>query len=375
MELVFDTAVVGAGPAGSSAAITLARRGARVALLEAEEFPREKLCGEFLSPEIPGLLAQLGARSHVGSLGPVEIAAVRMTAPDGTAWERGWPQPGWGLSRAALDRALVEQATRAGARVWMKTTATNIRGDLRHGFEIETTHGSMRARTVIAAYGKRAALDRTLGRAFLRRPQPFLALKAHHLGRPLGGRVELHTFPGGYCGLAEVEGGRVNVCLLVRAAAWRAATHGRRDPVQAFCEWMQRQNPYLHDWLSAAERIDERWLSIAQVPFCDKPAAEGDILMAGDAGGLIVPLTGDGIAIALRSGMMAAEECERMLAGALSTRAYGTRWQRAFGRRYLLGRALQAILLQPHLAPPALRAAAALPPLADWIIARTREMV
>ncbi len=375
VNTTLDAVVIGAGPAGSSAAIVLSSRGARVALLEAERFPREKLCGEFLSPEIPTLLTKLGARSRVESLAPVEISRVRMTAPEGTIWERRLPRPGWGLSRSAFDLALMEQAESVGAHILTETQATNVHGDVQRGFEIETTRGTLHSRAVIATHGKRASLDRVLRRSFLGQPHPFIALKAHHVGRPLDGRVELHTFPGGYCGLAEIESNRVNVCLLVRDRIWRAATRDQRDPIHAFITWMETQNSYLHDWLCGAERVDERWLSIAAVSFVNKTAIERDILMAGDAGGLIAPVSGDGIGVAIRSGMMAAQECTAVLAGDFSPRRYPAQWKHTFRQRFLLGRLLQAILLEPRLAPSALHAADACPALADLLITRTRDRV
>ena len=366
-ELLFDAAIVGAGPAGCSAAITLARRGARVALFEARRFPHDKLCGEFLSPECDDLLGSLDVHSRIHALRPAPIHRVLLTTNDGTAWETCLLRAGWGLSRSAFDAALAEGAEAAGAQMAEETSVVNIRGGLREGFELETARGAFRARVVIAAHGKRAALDRALKRDFLLKPQPFVAFKAHFHGPALHDRVELHAFPGGYCGLAEIEGNCANVCLLVRESVFRAFKGAGHAQLNAFLDWMQSQNERLRAWLERAERIDEQWLSIAQVPFMRKRVVERDILMAGDAGSLIAPLAGDGIAMALRSGILAAEQSGHYLASELDApgllRSYSKKWEREFGAQLRLGRLLQPILLEPRLAPLGLRVVNAIPAL------------
>jgi flavin-dependent dehydrogenase len=371
-----DTAIIGAGPAGCSAAIFLARQGFRVALVEAEGIGREKLCGEFLSPECRGLLTQLGLEDRIRSLQPADIHTARLTAPGGATCEIPLPETGWGLSRSALDAILWQGATSAGAHGLQRTQVRNVVGDLRKGFVLDTTSGTVSARTVIAAHGRRATLDRVLDRAFMRRRQPFVAIKAHFAGPELHRRVELHFFPGGYCGLAEIEGGRVNLCMLVREPLFRSLARSRREPVEAFVNWMRGQNSEVREWLDRARRVDSCWLSVAQIPFAAKRAVEREILMAGDSAGLIVPLAGDGIAMALQSGVMAARQCASFLRGERSplemTQGYGDEWERAFGERVRLGRVLHSLVLQPWLVGPAVRALDRAPLLAKYLVRHTR---
>jgi flavin-dependent dehydrogenase len=376
----FDAAIVGGGPAGCSAAITLAQCGARVVLFEAKTYPHHKVCGEFLSPECAALLDLLGLTSTLRSLAPVMIETACITAPGGTAWETRLPGVAWGLSRRALDAALAQRASMLGVDVRQATTVTAIHGNLHTGFGIEARASSRQeqffARTVIAAHGKRSALDRALNRRFFDQPQPFVALKAHFRGPHLPGRIELHTFPGGYCGMSEIEDGSVNVCLLAREAAFRNARRSGHTNVDAFIQWMQSQNPRLRRWFSQAS--PGHWLSIAQIPFSHKPQIEGDILMAGDAAGLIAPLAGDGIAMALRGGQLAASHMARFLAGEYNShelkRHYLADWKREFAARLRLGRALQAVMLRPYLLSPGLRLLTVFPPIADYLVRHTRDL-
>src|SRR5258706_8142406 len=166
----YDAAIVGGGPAGCSAAISLAARGARVVLLEARAYPHDKLCGEFLSPECLPLLHALGLSPALRALGPVAIETAQLTAPDGAAWQSLLPGQAWGLTRQALDQAMAQRAQAAGAELRSGQAVTAITGSLAEGFKLQTGRGpAITARAVIAAHGKRAALDRSLGRRFLRK--------------------------------------------------------------------------------------------------------------------------------------------------------------------------------------------------------------
>jgi flavin-dependent dehydrogenase len=176
--------------------------------------------------------------------------------------------------------------------------------------------------------------------------------------------------PGGYCGISAIENGAANVCLLARESVFR----GRG--VAPFLAWMRRQNPRLQEWFAHAEPTGERWLSIAQLPFVRKGPVSGDLLMAGDAAALIAPLAGDGIAMALRSGRLAAscamEFLQDRLAAERLPRRYAARWRRQFAARLLLARGLQSLMLRPRLLSPALRMSARVPPLASYLVAHTR---
>jgi menaquinone-9 beta-reductase len=336
--------------------------------------------------------------------------------------ELGRQAPAWGLSRRALDARLAERAMAAGVDLRSGTTVTGIAGDLVSGFTVSVAVGGvetgLRARAVIAAHGKRSSLDRVLGRDFLRQRQPYVALKAHYDGPPLtddanlcaglpvssdviagmdagagtlaranaqscpdtrpSRRLELRLFPGGYCGVTDIENGAANVCLLVRESTFRAAAGTGAGGAARFIAWLRGQDCWLEDWLGRARPIHERWLSISQVPFLTKDLVHDDILMTGDAAGLIAPLAGDGIAMALAGGSLAAQFVAAYLGGRLSAdglrRDYAAAWRREFGPRLGLGRVLQPLLMQPGLAGLGLRLANLMPGLGRALLHGTRDL-
>lgn len=371
-----DVAIVGGGLAGCSAAIHLAQQGLQVALFEAKSYPRHKVCGEVLSPECADLLDELGVSNPIHRLQPAHMDTVFVTAPNGTSWETRLPGLAMGISRYALDHILAERAASLGVNVRTDTTVTGVQGSLTKSFRLTVRslsgQDAFSARAVIASHGRRSTLDRAMNRAFLRQPQPFIGLKAHYYGPPLPCRIELHTFHGGYCGLSEIEDGKTNACLLVREAVFRQA-----GDVAAFVAWMQRQNPRLGTWLANAGLATERWYSISQVPFVDKTIVENDVLMAGDAAGLIAPLAGNGMAMALQAGKLAAHYTGMYVKGYLSAsdlrRRYAAAWKHEFQARLKLGRLLQAFMLRPSLLAFGLRLMNAVPSLGQYFIHHTRD--
>lgn len=375
---MFDAVVIGGGLAGCSAAITLTRRGHRVLLLEAGTYPQPKVCGEFLSPEVVALFDQAGFLPHLRRLNPVTIRTVRITAPDEREWCGTFPTPGLGVSRFALDHALVHYATALGVTVVTGTRVTKIDGDLERGFTLTAqTAGETRqfhGRGAVAAYGKRSNLDRVLNRPFFRDRAPYIGLKQHFMGAPLPEHLDLHVFRGGYCGISHVEAGRTNVCLLVEGAVFQAAGSN----IERFVEWMCGENRALGRWLRDATPLYPDWLSIGQVTLSAKTLTEGDLLLTGDAAGMIAPLAGDGMAMAVHGGTLAAAALHRYLTGeqdaAAMKQSYTRTWQRTFRNRLRLGRALQSALVRPRVLSHGLRLMNGFPAAGDWLIHHTRDL-
>src|SRR5690554_5128496 len=178
---MYDVIVVGAGPAGSSISTHLARMGWSVLLLEKQLMPRDKLCGEFLSPEVADLCARLGVLGQMRSAGARDISVLRCASAGGVRADIPLPRRAIALSRFALDQLLVAHARAAGAHVHEGVAVRRIDGDLQAGFTVETDDSTMHARLVVGAYGRTSPLDRTLGRV-QNGTANVVAFKAHFEG-------------------------------------------------------------------------------------------------------------------------------------------------------------------------------------------------
>ncbi len=416
-----DVCVVGAGPAGSALAARLADRGLAVVLVERDAFPRDKLCGEFLSPEAVARLDDLGCRAALAALRPPPVTSARITLPSGFALDAPLPGVGWGLSRLALDAALAAHARRRGVVLLEGVTAAAVR-PAAAGLDVVVAptgagaaapeRRAIRAGLVVGAYGRWNRLDRAARRAGPPPAAGFVGLKRHFglaagaagaaTAAALDGRVELHAFDGGYCGLTRIEGGAVNACLLVaRRVVGRAAGAGGGplgdgggprgaggDGLAGAARWdavvgaAGRANPALGARLAGLVAApDSAVHAVSPVPFDTGDRGGSDCLFVGDAAGMIPPLAGDGQAMALEGALLLAEQ----LAGALApgawldaaararlAAAWDGAWRRAFGRRMRLARALQPLLLSPRRAEPAARVVAAVPGAAAWLARATR---
>lgn len=377
--------VVGGGLAGSALAAYLARSGRDVLLVEKGRFPRDKLCGEFLSPEARGYLEELGVWEPLFELGPPVIERALFTTAGGTRVFVSLPGPGYGVSRRALDQALFKGAAHAGARTVTGVEVTGIEsveGAFRcHGRNSDGASWSAEASWVVAAHGRRARLDRALERPFVRLEHPFFGLKRHHWpikadSGALRGAVEIHAFDGGYCGMSHVETGAVNVCCLLETSVVAETQGGDWARVSS---WMGRRNPVLGARLAELTPCDRsRTQATAQVPFRGKETSRHGVLFVGDAAGVIAPLAGDGQAMAFASARWASyvlrEAPDRPTPADRRevTGRYRRGFQWRFALRLFLAQALQKRLLRASSAERLASTIRAVPGLADQLAIWTR---
>jgi flavin-dependent dehydrogenase len=333
--LEIDVAVIGAGPAGSTLAALLASRGVSVALIDRDTFPRDKLCGEFLSYDALPIVELLGI--DVSDAPPVRHCRVVSRK---AAYEFDLPQEARGVSRMTLDDRLFRAAVRSGA-----TPITETVGSLE----------SIRARVIAGAWGRWGRFDTQLGRGFvLDRAHRNFGFKRHYRG-PATDVIELHSFRRGYLGVNGVDGGVVNICGLVHAS--RLAGHkGRWD---AFVETIRAEEPALDALYAAHEPAQEQFLSSDPVIFRARSAVEAGIFMVGDASGVIDPLTGNGMAMAMQSALLAAPLILRLLQSPGERprieREYRERHRAMFASRIRWSRTVARLLSNPSLLDIALR--------------------
>lgn len=374
--------VVGGGPAGAATALLLARAGIHVALLDRARFPRDKACGEFLSPAATPILEDLGVREAVEAAGARRLSRVRIVA-HGEPVDLRFPEtggaPAWGyaLSRRRLDAILLDAARAAGAEVVEGAVVDRPLVEDGRVVGVAARSGSgpleVRARWTVGAGGRGCPVARGLGLQRRDRRKRF-DLLAHWSGgdEPAPeGVCELHVAGGGYVAAAPVEGGRRNVNCVVGRDALRAAG----DP-EAVYRGALGSTPGLAAW-TAGDR--EGPVEASDVtPLATRRAAADGAVLAGDAALFLDPFTGQGIYLALRSAVLAAPAVASAVAAGRTDRAavaaYESAREAELAAKRRVSRALQAVLRRPRLARRAAAALRADAALAETIAAVTGDV-
>ncbi len=340
MKKKLNIVIVGAGLAGLTAAIHLLQEGYRVHLIEKDAYPRHKVCGEYLSNEILPYWNSLSIDPF--QWGAVRIKRFQLTTINGNALKTELPLGGFGISRYRLDSKLAELARNKGA-AWTQDTVEKINFQ-NNQFTITCRTGKQFiSDLVIGSFGKRSVLDAALSRKFFSTKTPWMGIKSHYKGDVPDDLVSLHTFKGGYCGISKVENNRINVCYLTHLDAFKASGN-----LEGFQQQVLSQNPQLKSFFNQATPVFEKPLSISQISFQSKELINNHILMCGDSAGLIHPLCGNGMAMAVHSAKILSE-CIIKYAGQSHSRewlenTYTTRWHNAFATRLQAGRILQRLL-------------------------------
>ena len=337
----YDVAIIGGGLAGLSAAILLARLDYRVILFEKESYPYHKVCGEYISMESWDFLKRLGVPLDEMKL-PI-IRNLELTAPNGRVFKTTLPLGGFGISRYTLDQQLARLAEDSGATLVQNTRVDGV--SFNNEFEITAGNQAFNAAVCLGAFGKRSNLDVKWSRGFLqaydRKLDNFVAVKYHISATWPADTIGLHNFKNGYCGISKIENGLYCLCYLTRSSELKKWG----NQVKLLEEKSLANNPHLKKIFSEAIVEKEFPITISQVSFNKKKQVENHILMLGDAAGMIAPLCGNGMSIAMHTGKIAAELSAAFLKGKISReqmeRKYTKQWEHHFASRLRTGRILQ----------------------------------
>ncbi len=371
-----DVAVIGAGPAGSVLAALLAWRGARVALIERTTFSRDKVCGEFLSYDALPLLERLNLVDDLDHHGSPTIRRCRIVGRH-RQYEFLLPEPARGVSRLLLDDLLFRKAVAHGAEPWEGWTADSIEA---HSVALSRNgeHVSIAARVVAGAWGRWGRFDAQLGRAFVRdRAHRNFGFKRHYRREPASAAlqhdvIELHSLGRGYLGVNDIEGGLTNICGLVHSS--RLAGH--RGRWESFVDMLRAEEPSLETMYSAYEPAQDDFLSSEPVIFRARRPVEGGLFMAGDASGVVDPLTGNGMAMAIQSALLLAPLLLRLLANGAQRAAieseYAVAHAAMFRPRIAWSRRIAGLLSHPTALDNALRIARG-NAIGGFLVRRTRS--
>ncbi|MGB0390491.1 MAG: NAD(P)/FAD-dependent oxidoreductase [Salibacteraceae bacterium] len=331
--MAFDVIVIGGGLGGLCSTLHLAKKGLKVLLIEKNSFPKHKVCGEYISKEVLPYLKALGFDPF--QFGAKDISDFTLSTPGSRSVKTKLPVGGFSISRYRIDWELSKMAQQAGAEI-LQSTVTDIQFK-NDQFEISTKDNIHSAPLAIGAFGKRSNLDVKLDRAFIKQPSPFLGVKAHYKGEFPENAVGLHNFDGGYCGISKVETNNINVCYLADFKSFK-----KYKNIDDFQKQALSQNTFLKEILQNSTLAFEKPLSISQVSFERKHPIENHVIMCGDSAGMIHPLAGNGMSMAIRAAQMASLLILKYKAGEISTRdelekRYTKVWNNEFSARLRSG--------------------------------------
>ncbi|WP_312792959.1 NAD(P)/FAD-dependent oxidoreductase [Sphingobacterium sp.] len=362
-----DVIIIGGGLAGLTSASHLCKKGLNVVLIEKHIYPQHKVCGEYISSEILPYLKELDI--DVEALHPSSIKNLEFTAVDGKMIKAELPLGGIGLSRYALDDLLYRKAKDSGC-IFITATVSGIsfEDDM---FTVSFQHQVLKSKILLGAYGKRANIDQILGRSFIQKESAWMAIKGHYVGNFPDDLIGLHNFKGGYCGISKIENNRINVCYLADIESFK-----KYKNIDNYQKHVLYKNKHIKFFLENSSLIFEKPLTISQISFCKKRAIENHMIMIGDTAGLIHPLCGNGMAMAIHSAKIASELILDYFLGEISNRKllermYVKRWKKNFERRLLFGKVIARILQFEFSTKLVFNVAKLFPALITWIIKQT----
>lgn len=367
----YDVAIVGGGLSGLAIAIQLSALKYKVVLFEKEKYPFHKVCGEYISLESWDFLQSLGVdldALHVSIITRLQVSSVK-----GNLLEQFLPLGGFGISRYVLDNKLVQLARANGVNV-LENTKVNDVFFSGNQFYIDAAK-QYSAKIVCGGYGKRSNIDIKWKRPFIlttkNKLNNYIGIKYHIKADFPDDTIALHNFDNGYCGIVKIEDDKYCLCYLTTAANLEKC----KGSIKTMEDTILSKNPYLKKILQDSERLYDVPLTISQISFEKKSQTENHVLMIGDAAGMITPLCGNGMSMALHGSKLAAKAIDLFLMGSSSRsemeEQYSKQWKKQFGSRLKIGRTIQSLLGRRKITSLFIRIIKPFPTLINFLIRQT----
>ena len=367
-NLVADIIIIGGGLAGLCNAIHLSKFGKKVLLIEKNEYPKHKVCGEYISNEVLPYLEFLEINPF--DFGAVKIENFKLSTTNNKLISAKLPLGGFGISRYQLDFELAKKALNNGVQILQdEVIKVNFENDV---FTVETKENQyFISKFVIGSFGKRSLLDVKLDRSFIKKKSPYLGVKIHVKGDFKSDVVALHNFKGGYCGVSKVENNVINLCYITNFSSFKKFKN-----IDNFQEKVVFKNSYLKEIFKNSKPIWEKPLSISQVSFETKKPVENNIIMCGDSAGMIHPLCGNGMSMAIQSAQIASKLILNYYKGEIESRKefenlYIRQWNKEFKTRLKTGHFIAMLFRNDKIANILLQVLRRIPFLLPIIIKQT----
>ncbi len=364
----FQVGIIGGGLAGLCAALHLNKLGISCIVWEKGEYPRHKVCGEYVSNETLHYLSYLGYDPFKD--GAVNIDEFEISHWNGNTTHAKLDQGAFGLSRYVFDHALYQLAIKNNITVHLQENVTGFSKTEEH-YEIKTsTNQTYQVQILLSAHGKKSNIDRIMDREFFQKDNDYLGVKYHFKYPIPSNLVALHNFETGYCGVSMVENEITNVCYLTSKSSLKK--YGSIEELESHLLWT---NPFLKDIFTNGEKLFDEPKTISDFSFKPKKPVEDGILMLGDAAGLITPLCGNGMAMAIHAAFIASTLLEAYFNKKISAEElrhkYAEEWKNNFQSRLDVGYNVQKLFGKKSISSVALKSLQVAPFVLPAIIKKT----
>lgn len=371
-ETVYDIAIIGGGLAGLALAIQSADIGYKTILFEKETYPYHKVCGEYISNESLSFIRSLGFPFDEYKL--PTINQLILTNVKGNKFSFPLPLGGFGISRYTLDNRLYNQAQKKGASILTNTKVNNVQfaNDI---FNVHAENNIIQARVVVGSFGKKSNLDVLWKRNFTtQKPDAknnYIGVKYHLRFPHPSNEIVLHNFKDGYCGMSKIEDDKSCLCYLTTAENLKKSGNSIKEMEQKIL-W---ENPKLREIFDEAIFLYDQPLVISQINFSKKKQIENHVLLLGDSAGLISPLCGNGMSMALHSSKIAFQQIQLYLQSKITRmemeEKFTSLWEKEFSKRLWIGRNVQSLFGKNSTTSIFLKAMNHLPFVANKLIEAT----
>ena len=339
----YNVCIIGGGLAGLALSIQLSKLGYAIALFEKEKYPFHKVCGEYISMESWDFIESLGLDLSAMNL-PI-IKKLIVSAPDGNKLKAPLPLGGFGISRYLLDNELKKIAVANNVSLYEKCKVEEV-SFADDTFLLQTNKGNFTSSVCCGSFGKRSNLDIKWKRRFtIRRNNKlsnYIGVKYHIKTNFAADTIALHNFKNGYCGISKIEGDEYCLCYLTNALNLSS----NNNSVKQMEQTILYKNKYLKQIFENSEMLLKAPVTISQISFSKKTQVHEHILLMGDAAGMIAPLCGNGMSMALHSSKVAAAAINEFLQKKITReqleKNYTGEWKKIFAARLRTGRLIQS---------------------------------
>lgn len=331
--------IIGGGLAGLITAIQLSRAGMTCTVFEKNEYPFHRVCGEYISNEALPFLKSNGLLPEISL---PQITRLGLSSTNGREAKLKLDLGGFGISRYCFDNHLYQIAKSNGVEFFLNAQVDEVSFQ-KDSFILMVNGKDHEADFIVGAFGKRSKLDVQMNRSFIKKRSPYLGIKYHIKTDFPDDLIALHNFQGGYCGVSRVENSITNLCYLANRNDFR-----KYADISEYEHDVLFKNPLLKYIFINSEFILEKPLVINEISFESKNPVERHILMVGDASGMIAPLCGNGMAMAIHGAKILSDVLTEFYKKPFSTRKklevdYGNAWRHQFASRIWRGRQLQKL--------------------------------